>query len=151
LFRRASVAGAAFAVAPFAGAPVVTSATPPTTASVVATALGASLVGAPGRPSTFRFAEAITRRVTACRAITGIVSVARIALPPEPATLAITAAFRIPAGSQPGRACPPAALVALPAPSSTTAGTAFSITSAAAALAIFSRAVIAGTIRDTHL
>jgi hypothetical protein len=82
-----------------------------------------------------------------------------LALPPEPAAvapaLAIAVAARIaitvPAGSDSWRARPAAALVALSASRRTPAGAGIPIIVFPAAVAIFSRAVIAGTIRDTHL
>jgi hypothetical protein len=82
-----------------------------------------------------------------------------LALPPEPAAvapaLAIAVAARVaitvPAGSDPWRARPAAALVALSASRHTPAGAGIPIIVFPAAVAIFSRAVIAGTIRDTHL
>jgi hypothetical protein len=61
------------------------------------------------------------------------------------------AATAVPAGSQPRRALSAAPVVALPASCRAAYGTALSIIGSAAAIAIFSRAVIAGTIRDTHL
>src|SRR5690606_7377791 len=91
----------------------------------------------------------------AARAAAAIAAVAALlAVRPAIAPLvraAFTAAELLPAGPESRRAALPAAVVVLPASCPAAPWAGLPITGSAAAVAIFSRAVIAGTIRDTHL
>ncbi|MFC5232825.1 hypothetical protein [Pseudonocardia zijingensis] len=150
----------ALSAAVAAGALVITSPVSRTPAPLVATVT-------PRPPLTGRTTAPVAFAVAAIRAPSAVRAagafLARAALPAEaaavpvttpvlaPVTTPVAAPITVPAGTDAGRAAPATTLVGPPATRRSTALTVFTIIGSAAAVAIFSRAVIAGTIRDTHL